>query len=288
MAASPPVIVREVWQNNLDYEFDLIQQSIFQFSFASIDTEFPGNIFHPPTDIPKHLYSSLPPHLFYSIMKQNVDVLHLIQLGLTLSDAQDNLPNFSTPFSYAWQFNFRDFDPNLHLHNPDSISLLGRQGIDLSYNKIMGIDSRIFAMKFKAMLLDMRSLQIGRLPVDFTWVTFHGSHDFGFLIKILTGKKLPQNFVDFMLLIETYFGEAIYDLKVMTPSLRLYGGLERITKRLGLDRVAGKSHQAGSDSLLTMQLFVELKKKYLSIYNMASFNCKLYGLTSTVAHDQMK
>ncbi|KAK4476885.1 hypothetical protein RD792_016049 [Penstemon davidsonii] len=218
-------------------------------------------------------------------MKQNVDALHLIQLGLTLSDAHDNLPNFSTPFSYVWQFNFRDFDPDLHLYNPESIALLRRQGIDLSYNKRMGIDSHIFAMKFKAMLLDMRSLRIRRLPVNLTWITFHGSYDFGFLIKILTGKSLPQNLNDFMWFVETFFGDAFYDLKVMTPSLGMYGGLDRLAKELGLDRTVGKSHQAGSDSLMTMQLFVEIKNNYMPIYNMVmNFNRKVYGLTITQLH----
>ncbi|KAL8458282.1 hypothetical protein ACS0TY_035961 [Phlomoides rotata] len=48
----------------------------------------------------------------------------------------------------------------------------------------------------------------------------------------------------------------------MAKAVRLYGGLDKIAKPLKLNRAAGKSHQAGSDSLLTMQVFFELLTNY--------------------------
>ncbi|KAF7844828.1 putative CCR4-associated factor 1-like protein 11 [Senna tora] len=90
-----------------------------------------------------------------------------------------------------------------------------------------------------------------------------GSHDFGYLIKILIGRELPYHLHEFNSLLVHYFGPRIYDMKHMMKFCNgLYGGLESLAKTLKVDRVAGKSHQAGSDSLLTLQTFMKLKDVY--------------------------
>ncbi|KAI3448271.1 hypothetical protein Pfo_004936 [Paulownia fortunei] len=272
-----PIIVREVWQSNLVSEFYLIQQSLSRFPFASMDTEFPGTVYHP-AGVPEHLRSSLSPSAFYAVMKQNVDALNIIQLGLTLSDAHGNLPHFGTGSQYIWEFNFRDFDSDRDLQNSESISLLKRQGIDFLKNKQMGIDSSHFALLFKISGLGMSSFRRNMM-----WITFHGPYDFGFLIKILTGRKLPVDLKEFMMLVRLYFGVAVFDLKNMIRFFGLHGGLDRVAKSLNLERAAGKSHQAGSDSLLTMHAFVELRKNSSNgkmMFAMRKFNHKLFGLTA--------
>ncbi|MBA0855479.1 hypothetical protein Goshw_014447 [Gossypium schwendimanii] len=80
-------------------------------------------------------------------MKSNVDALQIIQLSLSLSDAQGNLLDFDSPFSYIWEFNFQDFDINQDCYASDSVELLKRQGIDLEKNIEKGIDSKDFAKK---------------------------------------------------------------------------------------------------------------------------------------------
>ncbi|KAI3448273.1 hypothetical protein Pfo_004938 [Paulownia fortunei] len=252
-----PIIVREVWQSNLVSEFYLIQQSLSRFPFASMDTEFPGTVYHP---------------------SGNVDALNIIQLGLTLSDAHGNLPHFGTGSQYIWEFNFRDFDSDRDLQNSESISLLKRQGIDFLKNKQRGIDSSHFAVLFKISGLGMSSFRGSMM-----WITFHGPYDFGFLIKILTGRILPDDLKEFMMLVRLYFGVAVFDLKNMIRFFGVHGGLDRVAKSLNLERVAGKSHQAGSDSLLTMHAFVELRKNSSNgkmMFAMRKFNHKLYGLTT--------
>ncbi|GFP86550.1 probable ccr4-associated factor 1 homolog 11 [Phtheirospermum japonicum] len=256
------IVVREVYHHNLVTEFNLIQQSLSRFPFASLDTEFPGTVYYP-DGVPAHLRSTLSPAAFYKVMKKNIDSLNLIQIGLTLSDANGHLPTFGTPSQYVWEFNFRDFDYEFDLQNPDSISLLRRQGIDFLKNKRIGIDSRHFAMLFDASGLGLSSF-CGRVM----WVTFHGPYDFGFLIKILTRRALPED---------------VYDVKNMIRLFGLHGGLDRVAKSLNLGRLAGKSHQAGSDSLLTMHVFLTLIKRCSNDEKMESamgkLNHMVYGLT---------
>ncbi|PPD81714.1 hypothetical protein GOBAR_DD21339 [Gossypium barbadense] len=101
-----PVIVREVFADNLEYEFMLIQSALNNYPFVSMDTEFPGTIFKPD----KNIVQLGNPEINYRFMKVNVDALKIIQLGLTLSDSED------------W-------------YDKESIELLKRQSIDFTRNK---------------------------------------------------------------------------------------------------------------------------------------------------------
>ncbi|KAF7835550.1 putative CCR4-associated factor 1-like protein 11 [Senna tora] len=90
-----------------------------------------------------------------------------------------------------------------------------------------------------------------------------GSHDFGYLMKILIGRELPYHLHEFNSLVVHYFGPRIYDMKHMMKFCNgLYGGLESLAKTLKVDRVTGKSHQAGSNSRLTLETFMKLKDVY--------------------------
>ncbi|KAK9923062.1 hypothetical protein M0R45_031496 [Rubus argutus] len=249
------VEVRRVCRYNLKAELALIQSLIRSgYRFASMDTEFPGTVV--PSKIERHLISQALPVHVYEMMKDNVDRTHIIQLGLALSDPCGNLPLHDGAYC-CWEFNFSDFDVNCdqHLRNSDSIDLLKRQGIDFSENKETGICSAEFAEEIE------RSGLVKLLPC-LTWATFQSAYDFGFLIKILTGKKkLPEDIKEFMGNVKTYFGPKVYDIKYMMKYCDgLFGGLDRVAETLGVGRVAGSSHQAGSDSLLTLQTFVKLLK----------------------------
>ncbi|KAL2483895.1 putative CCR4-associated factor 1-like protein 11 [Forsythia ovata] len=239
-----------------------------------MDTEFPGVVFNHP----ELHYSSLSLSQNYLIMKKNVDAMKIIQLGLTLADAHGNLPDFGTQYCYVWEFNFNDFDVDKDLQNSDSIGLLKRQGIDFSKNKQIGISSYKFATLFMASGLSMVWLNQNR-----TWVTFHSTYDFGFLIKILSHQNLPNDLSQFMGLVRMYFGIEVFDMKKITGFLQIYGGLERVAKSLNVKRMAGKSHHAGSDSLLMMQTFIELKKIYFNgptKVSLNDFNYMLHGLAT--------
>ncbi|KAL7242388.1 hypothetical protein ACSBR1_014877 [Camellia fascicularis] len=68
-----------------------------------MDTEFPETII-----FSDNHYSSLSPSYDYFLMKSNADALNLIQVGLTLSDNQGNLPDLYRDCCYLWQFNFSE------------------------------------------------------------------------------------------------------------------------------------------------------------------------------------
>ncbi|KAK3033938.1 hypothetical protein RJ639_032370 [Escallonia herrerae] len=68
--------------------------------------------------------------------------LNLIQLGMTLTDTTDNLPDLGTNNTCIYQFNFSDFDAAHDAYASDSIELLRRQGIDFEKNLSDRVDSR--------------------------------------------------------------------------------------------------------------------------------------------------
>ncbi|CAN6444952.1 unnamed protein product [Victoria cruziana] len=248
--ARRPVKVREVWANNLEAEFELIREAVDSFPFVAMDTEFPGVVLRP--SLQYHHHSDY----LYSTLRANVDILSLIQVGLTLSDECGLLPDLGDSSAFfIWQFNFRDFDPARDICAPDSVAILEHSGIDFARNRIDGIDSARFAE------LLMSSGLVCNDTVS--WVTFHSAYDFGYLLKILTSRSLPDNRADFLRLLAIFFCN-VYDLKhLMRYADGLHGGLDRLADSLNIERRAGKCHQAGSDSLLTWDSFLRMKESIL-------------------------
>ncbi|MBA0682872.1 hypothetical protein Goari_024562, partial [Gossypium aridum] len=143
ISGNKSVVVRWVFAEDLNSELSLIKAAILRYSFVSIYTEFLGTIFKPNKQVIRE--GNLVTNCHY--MKSNVDAPQIIQLNLSVSDAQGNLLDFDSPFSYIWEFNFRDFDINQDCYASNSVELLKRQGIDLEKNKEKGIDSKDFAKK---------------------------------------------------------------------------------------------------------------------------------------------
>ncbi|XP_058111059.1 probable CCR4-associated factor 1 homolog 11 [Magnolia sinica] len=259
-----PIRIRNVDSLNVESEFRIISGFLKDYPFISMDTEFPGVVYHNVPDTPDSVARDR-----YALLRANINALKLIQVGLTFSDSASNLPDLGTNYCYVWQFNF-NFDPWCDLHAPESIELLHKNGIDFERNRFYGIDEARFGFLMKLCGLVGNNC--------FSWITFHSAYDFGYLIKVVTQRELPDDIGEFLKLMKDIFGYKVYDIKyLMRFCHNLYGGLERVANELGVDRAVGKCHQAASDSLLTLHVFTRLKDRGFQLY--VPDHCGvLYGL----------
>ncbi|KAK2982183.1 hypothetical protein RJ640_009435 [Escallonia rubra] len=249
LSNSDSIHIREVWNDNLEHEFALIREIVDDFPFIAMDTEFPGTVLRP-----IGTFKSSTEYNFQTL-KANVDLLKLIQMGLTFSDEEGNLPTCGTDKYCVWQFNFREFNLNEDVYANDSIELLSQSGIDFKKNYEKGID----AHRFRELLMSSGIV----LNDNVHWVTFDGGYDFGYLVKLLTCQHLPDTQGGFFNLINVYF-PTLYDIKhLMRFCKSLRGGLNQLAELLGVERI-GIRHQAGLRSLLTCRTFLKLKENFFS------------------------
>lgn len=118
------------------------------------------------------------------------------------------------------------------------------------------------------------------LNEDVRWICFHGSYDFAYLIKILCSRPLKDtNPNDFFYFLSKYF-PYIYDVKVLLRNVHCIkgGGLQKLANTLNVKRI-GMNHQAGSDSLLTGNVFFKLRELYFEqLMDEKKYLNTLYGL----------
>lgn len=252
--------IREVWAHNLDEEFKTICQIIQKFPFVAMDTEFPGVVARPIGE-----FKSTADYQ-YQLLRCNVDLLKIIQLGLTFLDEKGNLPETGPS---TWQFNFK-FNLTEDMYAEDSVDLLQNSGIQFEKHEGEGIDPIYFA---ETMLVSGLVL---REPVK--WLSFHSGYDFGYLLNLLTNQNLPKTEGEFFGLLKLYFPN-VYDVKYLMKSCKnLKGGLQEVANELEVLRI-GPQHQAGSDSLLTGQTFFKMKEMFFEDDIDDSKYCgHLYGL----------
>lgn len=263
MPESENLCIREVWADNLEEEFELIREIVDDYPYIAMDTEFPGVVVRP-VGVFKN---SADYH--YQTLRANVNMLKLIQLGLTFSDESGSLPRCGSNKEYCvWQFNFREFNLREDVYAQDSIDLLKQSGIDFRKNEERGIDSTRFAELLMSSGVVMNE--------SMHWITFHSGYDFGYLLKVLTCQNLPVMEADFFNFLRVYF-PTLYDIKYLMKFCdNLHGGLNRLAETLEVERF-GSCHQAGSDSLLTSCAFRKLKEDF---FNGATekYAGVLYGL----------
>jgi CCR4-NOT transcription complex subunit 7/8 len=250
----------DVWANNLVEAMAQIRTLVDSYPYVAMDTEFPGVVARPVGNFSKSNYH-------YQTLRCNVDLLSLIQLGLTFSDEKGNSPPIPT-----WQFHFK-FDISEEMFAQESIELLKRAGIDFKKHSSYGINVHDFGE-----LLISSGLVLNK---EVKWVAFHSGYDLGYLIKVLTCLPLPKNQKQFFDTVESFF-PCIYDVKYMMKSCRnLKGGLQDLADELKIKRI-GPQHQAGSDSLLTLHTFFKMKQLYFEDYiDDEKYGGVLYGLGLT-------
>ncbi|KAI5114614.1 hypothetical protein M0805_004748, partial [Coniferiporia weirii] len=202
-------------------------------------------------------------------MRCNVDLLKIIQIGITLCNEDGELPDDVC----TWQFNFH-FNMSEDMYSPESIELLHKSGIDFQRHLAEGIQPNDFAELL---------ITSGLVLCDETkWISFHSGYDFGYLVRLLSCINLPSTEEDFFDLFSLWF-PTVYDVKFMMRACKgLKGGLQEVADDLGVMRI-GPSHQAGSDSLLTAATFFKMRELYFNDQiDDGEYNGKLYGLGKTV------
>uniref|UniRef100_A0A6T9FJ50 poly(A)-specific ribonuclease n=1 Tax=Haptolina ericina TaxID=156174 RepID=A0A6T9FJ50_9EUKA len=281
-SGDPPAVsyIRDIWCDTLDAEMATIREIVTTYPYVSMDTEFPGVVARP---IGTFKSSS---DFHYQTLRCNVDLLKIIQLGLTFCNEDGEL----APGVCTYQFNFK-FSLSDDIYAQDSIDLLTRSGIDFKRHEELGIDviyfaellissgivlcdevvviTRVLICASHALVTLMSLYTMLRHSGFFSscfllqvrWVSFHSGYDFGYLMKLLTCKPLPHEEDDFFSDLKLYFPQ-IYDIKYLMKSCEgLKGGLNKLAEDLEVERI-GPEHQAGSDSLLTQATFFKMRSLF--------------------------
>lgn len=231
--------IKNVWKQNVEEEMKIISNLIEEgYTWIAMDTEFPGILYN-------YVIDNNHPEMGYRILKMNVDSLKLIQAGISLARENGEKPKNT----HTWQFNI-NFNLKKEKYHPESISLLKDAGIDFDELEENGIDFMVFGD-----LLMSSGLVINP---NVYWITFHGTYDFSYLLKVLINNVLPNTSKEFLTYLKHVFPN-IYDIKTMINELDELKNhsLSKLGVEIGIERF-GIQHQAGSDALLTLELFFKI------------------------------
>lgn len=230
----------EVYEHNFIKEIKRLSSFLDEYPLIALDTEFPGTVYQ---------LSSYQKEFYYRSIKINVDSLKLIQVGITLCDEEGNYP----PNGGTWQFNLK-FDIHKDPYSYESLTLLVNSGINFEQLRVYGIPHSLFAEYLVSSGLVLNS--------DVQWISFHGISDFAYLLKLVTNSVLPKMEEQFYDDMAVYFPHH-YDIRILVKSkTHLKGGLNKLAQFLSVLRV-GETHQAGSDSIVTAEVFFKLRRSNL-------------------------
>lgn len=250
--------IKNVWRDNLEEEMANIRHLIEKYNYVAMDTEFPGVVAKPLGSFKSQ--SSFA----YQQLRFNVDMLSIIQLGLSLSDKNGKRPE---PV-HTWQFNFY-FNLDTDMYSQESIDLLIQAKINFKDHAKKGI----YIKDFGSLLVTSGLV----MSENIIWISFHSAYDFAYLIKILTGNLMPEREDDFYRFMNILFPN-FYDFKyLLSPTEHSRKGLQEISNDLGVYR-EGTAHQAGSDALLTSLAFFKSFDVFLSRNSVENSICKLFGI----------
>ena len=252
--------ILDVYRKDVGVVIRCIGKLVKKYSIISIDTEFAGTCMDT-------IGININPHIIvYQNLRFCVNSSKLIQLGISLCNSYGKRPY---PY-HSFQFNFM-FDVSKDDINVTSRDLLIENGVDFELIKSEGIDP----IEFSELLIYHNILANQSL----TWISFQGSIDFTYLIKLICN-DIPSDHNKFFDILRFMF-PVMFDIKSLISRINdLVGGVSKIAKKLGIERV-GKCHTAGSDSMLCLLIFNIIK--YYCFYPdqvkiMLIYNNRLFGL----------
>jgi CCR4-NOT transcription complex subunit 7/8 len=227
----------------------------------------------------------------YQCVRCNVDLLKVIQLGITLFSEDGETPPASLQndlevnggrrngnrsmesLPHTWQFNFK-FSLEEDMYSEVSIESLKHAGVNFPGHERDGIDP----FEFGALLISSGLV----CDEDVKWLSFHGGYDFAYVTKLLRRLPLPDDEHEFKEDMLKFF-PAIYDIKyLMKNAIRSHSlgqltpldphsaeVLQKFEQKSGLESLAenlkvkrqGAAHMAGSDSLLTGKVFFRMRDR---------------------------
>lgn len=223
--------VREVWAWNYAEELEVLLAALSSCghgALVALDTEFPGFLREHPFIAARNEQ--------YQALRCSVDLLQPIQLGLALADVDGQIHGI-------WNFNFR-FNMAVDLHTEAAMVFLSHAGVNFPLHAAEGISSEAFGQ-----WLACSPLVQARNNSPW-WVTFSGLYDLGYLLKLLTGKPLPNTISAFESALALCCPRR-YELRDWLP----HGSLESLLRDRRMER-HGAAHTAGSDALATVELFL--------------------------------
>uniref|UniRef100_A0A8D2DV07 poly(A)-specific ribonuclease n=1 Tax=Sciurus vulgaris TaxID=55149 RepID=A0A8D2DV07_SCIVU len=90
-------VICKVWASNLEEEMWKSQEILFSYSYIAMDTEFPIVVVRPIGELRTLIDYQ------YQLLWCTVDLLKIIQLGLTFTNEKGEYPSGIN----TWQFNFK-------------------------------------------------------------------------------------------------------------------------------------------------------------------------------------
>lgn len=205
----------EVWAQNLDEEMARIRDVAEVFQHVAMDTQFPGIVARPTG--PFNDWADYN----YQMLKCNVDLTRVIQIGFTFSDARGNRPKGIC----TWRFNF-GFNPSKDLYSQESIEAIRQtraqdfparhmqQGIDpLKFGELLMGSGLVLSEEIRWITFcsldrfNERPTEDGGpgRPSDPPWVTFCGLYDFGHMLQLLTNQPLADEVPGFYEALDLFF-----------------------------------------------------------------------------------
>jgi len=237
----------EVWAWNFESEFSQLLSAMSGDDVVlAMDTEFAGFM--------REEKQFAKPLVRYAALRQNCDHLRPIQLGISVADGDGTVRG-------TWCFNLL-FNVWTDLYTEASMNFLAAAGLDFERHASEGIDPVTIGPRLLASPL-------GGGASKHRWVTFQGAYDFGYMLRLLTGRRLPANLSYFEELQVSFFPNR-YELRDELPR----GSLDSLLREFGVER-CGTPHTAGSDALATLELYFQVTqdgpKRFRSIaYSEAS------------------